>query len=245
MCQVVFHGAQMNTQKPLVVAHRGASLDHPENTVAAFQEARLQGADWVELDVRLSADGVLVVHHDAHLTDGRLIRQIDAGDLPDTVPSLAEAFEACDGMGVNIEIKNLPGDPDHGDAHLVCEAVVGLAEAYRPFEMLLVSSFEMDSVDRIRSSDQRLPTGWLVMERSVPGQVLERTMSHGHVAVNPWDGLIDEALVVAAHERGLRVNAWTVDDPDRIAQLATWGVDGIITNLPGIARQIVDEVVRV
>ena len=102
----------------------------------------------------------------------------------------------------------------------------------------------MDSVDRIRSSDPRLPTGWLVMERSVPGQVLERTVAHGHCAVNPWDDLIDEALVVEAHRLDLRVNAWTVDDPDRIAQLTAWGVDGIITNLPGTARQIIDEVAQ-
>ena len=241
MCQVVVHGDRMNNRRPLVVAHRGASMDHPENTLVAFEEARAQGADWVELDGRLSADGVLVVHHDAHLTDGRLIRQVDASDLPGEVPSLAEAFEACGTMGVNIEIKNLPGDPDHGDVHLVCEAVVGLAGAYRPFDQLLVSSFEMESVDRIRASEQRLPTGWLVMERS--GQVLERTVAHGHGAVNPWDDLIDEALVAAAHKLGLRVNAWTVDNADRIAELATWGVDAIITNLPGTARQVVDEVV--
>jgi len=79
------------------------------------------------------------------------------------------------------------------------------------------------------------------MERS--GQVLERTVAHGHGAVNPWDDLIDEALVAAAHKLGLRVNAWTVDNADRIAELATWGVDAIITNLPGTARQVVDEVV--
>ena len=119
----------MSTGRPLVIAHRGASVDRPENTVAAFAEARVQGADWVELDVRLSADGVLVVHHDAHLADGRLIRLVDSDDLPADVPSLAEAFEAAEGMGVNIEVKNLPGDPDFDDVHLVCDSVVGLAEA--------------------------------------------------------------------------------------------------------------------
>ncbi|MCP4851204.1 MAG: glycerophosphodiester phosphodiesterase, partial [Actinomycetia bacterium] len=99
--------------RPLVVAHRGASYDRTENTVEAFVEARVQGADWVELDVRLSADDVLMVHHDAHLADGRLVREVRAADAPDHIPNLAEAFEACDGMGVNVEVKNLPGDPDH------------------------------------------------------------------------------------------------------------------------------------
>ena len=129
----------MSTGRPLVIAHRGASVDRPENTVAAFAEARVQGADWVELDVRLSADGVLVVHHDAHLADGRLIRLVDSDDLPADVPSLAEAFEAAEGMGVNIEVKNLPGDPDFDDVHLVCDSVVGLAEAYNVVRVVNVA----------------------------------------------------------------------------------------------------------
>ena len=100
--------------RPLVVAHRGASHDRLENTVEAFAEARVQGAEWVELDVRLSADDVLMVHHDAHYADGRLVREVWAADAPDHVPNLAEAFEACEGMGVNVEVKNLPGAPPHG-----------------------------------------------------------------------------------------------------------------------------------
>ena len=83
------------------MAHRGASLAEPENTVAAFERARELGADWVELDARRSADGVVVVHHDAHLADGRLIADLTMDELPDGIPSLAEALEACDGMGVN------------------------------------------------------------------------------------------------------------------------------------------------
>ena len=126
------------SRRPLVVAHRGASVDCPENTVEAFMEARSQGADWVELDVRVSADDVLVVHHDAHYADGRLVREVAMDEVPDHVPSLAEAFEACDGMGVNIEVKNLPGDPDHEASVVACEAVAGLASAYRPPELLLV-----------------------------------------------------------------------------------------------------------
>ena len=102
----------MNKRLPLVIAHRGASSDRPENTLEAFTEARFQGADWVELDVRRSVDGVLVVHHDAHLADGRLIRETAADNLPRTVPSLAESLEAGEGMGVIIESMLLPGEPD-------------------------------------------------------------------------------------------------------------------------------------
>ena len=226
--------------RPLVVAHRGASHDRLENTVEAFAEARVQGAEWVELDVRLSADDVLMVHHDAHYADGRLVREVWAADAPDHVPNLAEAFEACEGMGVNVEVKNLPGDPDHDASAMVCEAVAGLAVAYRPPELLLVSSFDITAVDRIRATDPSLPPAWLLVERHGTDLMLDRTADHGHGAVNPWDELVDEHLVSASHDRGLAVFVWTVDDPGRMAELAEWGVDGIVTNRPGVARAVID-----
>ena len=226
--------------RPLVVAHRGASHDRVENTVEAFAEARAQGAEWVELDVRLSADDVLMVHHDAHYDDGRLVREVWAADAPDHVPNLAEAFEACEGMGVNVEVKNLPGDPDHDASAMVCEAVAGLAVAYRPPELLLVSSFDITAVDRIRATDPSLPTAWLVAERHGTDLTLDRAAAHGHGALNPWDELVDENLVSASHDRGLAVFVWTVDDPGRMGELAEWGVDGIVTNRPGVARAVID-----
>ncbi|HLU41847.1 MAG TPA: glycerophosphodiester phosphodiesterase, partial [Microthrixaceae bacterium] len=73
----------------LVIAHRGASADHRENTIEAFHGAREQGADWVELDVRRSADGALVVHHDPVYADGRTVARVAADDRPDHVPLLA------------------------------------------------------------------------------------------------------------------------------------------------------------
>ncbi len=226
--------------RPLVVAHRGASVGRRENTVEAFEEAAAQGADWVEMDVRLSADGVLIVHHDAHFDDGRLVRETPADEVPDYVPNLAEAFEACGGMGVNVEVKNLPGDPDHDASDQVCAAVAGLVAAYRPADELLVSSFDISAVDRIRGTDPTLPTGWLVVERHGTDLALDRVVAHGHSSVNPWDELVDESMVVAAHQRGLRMVVWTVDDPGRISQLADWGVDGIITNRPELARRVID-----
>ena len=80
-----------------VIAHRGASAAAPENTLAAFDLARRMGADAVELDVRRTRDGVLVVHHNPGLADGRHIRDTDAADLPATVPDLGAALDACAG----------------------------------------------------------------------------------------------------------------------------------------------------
>ena len=230
----------VNDGRPRVLAHRGASYDRPENSEAAFAEARLQGADWVELDVRLSADDVLVVNHDAHYADGRLVREVMACDAPADVLNLAEALEACEGMGVNVEVKNLPGEPDHDASDLVCEAVAGLVGAYRPIDHLLVSSFDITAVDRIRAAEPSLPTGWVVVARLGADLTLDRMVAHGHPTVCLWDALVDESIVVSARERGLRVVVWTVDEPDRITQLADWAVDGIITNRPGLARSVLD-----
>ena len=95
-----------------VIAHRGASAAAPENTVEAFRLARTLGADWVELDARRTADGRVIVHHDAVLPDGRVIVELDRADLPPSVCDLSDALDACHGMSVNIEIKNWPADPD-------------------------------------------------------------------------------------------------------------------------------------
>lgn len=228
-------------KRPLVIAHRGASADFPENSLDAFSGALDQGADWIELDVRRSKDGVLVVHHDAHLVDGNLIRDLDSDCLPEGVPSLAEAFEASESMGVNIEIKHLPGEPDFDEVDLVCEAVVGLVRAYKPANKILVSSFDMNAINRIKETDPSIATGWLVAERSDGIQILDRVKAHNHSSINPWDDLVDESLIEQAHSRGLKVNVWTVDDESRILQLSEWGVDGIITNLPGLAVEVLNQ----
>ncbi|MGI9602325.1 MAG: glycerophosphodiester phosphodiesterase [Acidimicrobiales bacterium] len=224
----------------LVIAHRGASADEHENTVAAFRRAHEMGADWVELDARRTADGVIVVHHDAHLSDGRLIAELDTADLPEHLPSLAEALEACDGMGVNIEIKNLPDDPDFDADHLVSDAVAGLARAYLTPASTLISSFNIDAVDRIKAIDAELPTAYLSVDMGDPNLGIDRTLAHGHQAFHPYQSLVSQNLVDRAHQAGIEINTWTVDDPDRIAELVAMGVDGIVTNDVATGRRVVD-----
>ena len=144
-------------------------------------------------------------------------------------------------MGVNIEIKHLPGEPDFDEVDLVCEAVVGLVRAYKPADKILVSSFDMNAINRIKETDPLIATGWLVAERSDGIQILDRVKAHNHSSINPWDDLVDEPLIEQAHSRGLKVNVWTVDDESRILQLSEWGVDGIITNLPGLAVEVLNQ----
>src|SRR4051794_3085129 len=118
-----------NKEHVLICAHRGASPAHPDNTIAAFEGARAEKADWGELDVRISRDGELVVSHDAWFGDGRGVWETPAADRPSEVVVLDQALDACQGMGVNIEIKNSAGDLGGDDVPRdlqVCDLVVEL-----------------------------------------------------------------------------------------------------------------------
>ena len=223
-----------------VIAHRGASKAAQENTLDAFRLAQTMGAEWVELDARRAADGVVVVHHDAHLADGRILAEISSEDLPDYIPNLAEALEACGDTSVNIEIKNLPNDPDYDEDHLVADAVVGLVQAYLGPQRALITSFNIDAVDRIRAVDPSIPCGWLLFQMTDPASAIGRAVAHEMTAIHPWDVLVDVNFVNRAHAAGLLVNVWTVDDPQRMAQLIEMGVDGICTNVPDVARRVID-----
>ncbi len=230
-----------------IVAHRGASATHHENTLDAFRAAAEQGASGIELDVRLSADDVLVVHHDAHLPDGSLVRQLTADALPDWVPTLGEALDVAGDMWVNVEIKNVPDEPDYDEEHQISVAVAGLVAAalaqsddgsdgpVAPGDRFMVSSFNVDSVERIRTLDPTIPLALLVWGQADPGSLIGRAVAHGFEAIHPHDVLVDRSFVRRAGEAGLQVNVWTVDDPDRIRELADFGVDGIITNNPAVA----------
>jgi glycerophosphoryl diester phosphodiesterase len=220
---------------PAVIAHRGASRAAPENTVAAFRRARELGAGWVELDVRRSIDDALVVRHDARFDDGRRVVDVRVEDRPPAVPTLDEALDACAGMGVNIEIKNSPGEPGHDPACRVSDLVVAALRPRGDEMPFLVSSFDVDTLARVRALDPSIPTALLTFALEHPATVISAAVAAGHRALHPFDGTVDRELVDAAHRAGLDVNVWTVDDATRIAALASFGVDGICTNVPDLA----------
>lgn len=219
-----------------VYAHRGASAAERENTLVAFTTAVAMGADGVELDVRRTLDGALAVHHDARLGDGRLVCEVAAVDLPAHVPSLVEALAACGDLVVNVEIKNWPRDPDHDPTLLLADRVAPLVAPMG--DRVIVSSFNLADVDRVREIDPTIATGTLATfapDADVAGRFVDRARRRGHTAVHPHHGAVTPHLVGLAHAAGLRVNTWTVDDPDRIRELAVLGVDAIVTNVPDVA----------
>jgi glycerophosphoryl diester phosphodiesterase len=217
----------------LVIAHRGASAACRENTIAAFERAVAMGADAIELDVRRSGDDQLVVHHDAHLDDGRAIRSTERAALPAGIPDLASALDACAGVVVNIEIKNDPHEPDHDLGDWVARRVAAELERRGPDARWLISSFNRTTAVTCRRLLPGVPTALLTETATVADA--ERAARDGHAAIHPWHAAVDETFVLAAHDLGLTVNVWTCDDPDRMRRLIAWGVDGICTNVPDVA----------
>jgi glycerophosphoryl diester phosphodiesterase len=223
---------------PLIVAHRGASrAEPPGNTVAAFERAKDLGADWVELDVRATADGARVVHHDAELADGRAICELGLEELPSVVPRFEVALAACEGMGVNVEIKNSSLDPDFDPTCAVADSVVEVLQ-HADRDRVLVTSFDLATIDRVRALDPTLPTGLLAFDLNEPASVIDAAVAGGHRAINPWDPFVDADLMRLARAAGLDVNVWTVNDVARMRQLIELGVDAIITDVPDVLARL-------
>jgi glycerophosphoryl diester phosphodiesterase len=222
-------------RRPLVLGHRGASAAAPENTLAAFARAREMGADGVELDVRRTADDVLVVHHDPEAEEVGVIRTVTFADLRAArpqVPTLDEALAACRGLLVNTEVKCLPWEPDPDPDGAVVRATIDAIG--RTATDTVLSSFDLRAVDRAREYEPALETGWLTHGQEVAAAA-RIAADHGHAWLNPdvraarGGGGVG---IEAAHAAGLRVSVWTVDDLDDARALAEEGVDILITNTP-------------
>ena len=228
----------------MVLGHRGASRDAVENTLAAFEAARIQGADGVELDVHRSADGALVVHHDAAVDGFGVLAEYELSAIRAAIPSiptLDEVFDQTGGMLVNVEVKNSPQDIDFDPADRCAEAVVEFVRARNLYDSVLVSSFHLPTIDRVHELDAEIPTGYLVVVDPLPLPALEIAHEHGHRALHPHLAALGEAFVVdavaRATELGIALNVWTVNDPKEIVRLARHGIHAIITDTPAIARQ--------
>jgi glycerophosphoryl diester phosphodiesterase len=220
--------------KVSVIAHRGASAVRRENTVEAFAEARRLGADMVELDVRRTNDGALVIHHDASIPDVGVIHELRRDALPTWVPTLEQAIHACDGMMVNVEVKNWPADPDFDEERRIATEVGERVAARGWVDRVLVSSFDLATIDRVRAVDEAIPTAFLTLPGADQLELAVMAKARGHGALHPHDFAVTGELVEDLHGIGMDINVWTVDDPDRMQTLVALGVDGICTNVPDV-----------
>ncbi len=220
----------------LVIAHRGASAYEPENSLAAFRAAVALGADGIELDVHASHDGTLVVHHD-DVIDGRPVRDVTTGDLRDLTLSNGESVptlrETLDTIGPDliafIEVKTLLAEHD-------LALLAAIDEAPRPTNCH-VHAFDHRIVQRLHDLRPDITTG--VLSASRPIDPVAPMRDAGAEELWQKDAFVDEPLVHHIHQGGAKIYVWTVDAPGRMDTLLGYGVDGICTNKPDVARRIV------
>lgn len=242
--------------RPLILAHRGASTQAPENTLAAFELALKHGAHGVELDAKLSADGEVVVLHDDSVdrtTNGQgrvshlnltALRELDAGSFfseqfsGEKIPTLAEVFETIGTRAIiNVELTNYK-TPRDGLADRVCE----LVRRHRLEESVLFSSFFPSNLKRTRSLLPDTPCGLLALGGWLGWWSRSFGFNFGDFqALHP--GLRDTTpqQVARVHRLNRLINVWTVNNPEDMRRLIDWGVDGIITDSPQLAMKIFAE----
>lgn len=227
-----------------IVAHRGASRAAPENTLAAIRAAAVEGADGVELDVRLTRDAEPVLIHDpdllrttgdprpvAHclLTD---LAPLDAGAwfgrdyAGERIPHLEEALTAATGFQlINLDLKCDPGTSTE-----LADRVLAVVSASPAGRLCRITAADSLILARCRERAPHIPVGRLVESSDTPWQ------PDGLTFLSVHEDLIDETLVRQAADRRLEVWAWTVNDPDRARALARAGVAVVITDVPALLR---------
>lgn len=196
------------------------------------------GADAVELDARRTVDGVLVVHHDDAVAGAdRPIVAMTRSELDDMapwVPDLADALAACAEIWVDVEIKNDPREADWDPENHVARTI---ADLHRDAD-IVVTSFNPDTIAMAGAAGLR--TGWLVGRGIDPIEAVSIAADAGHEFVLPHYSMLagnhGEHVVEAGRRAGVEIAVWTVDDPDEMIRLATVGVGGIATNVPGMAH---------
>lgn len=221
----------------LKIGHRGAKFYEPENTLRSFRKALELGVDAVELDVRRTKDGGLVVIHDAEVdrtTNGRglvskltlkEIKRLDAGK-GEKIPTLEEALDLLDEkVKILIELK------EEG----VEEEVLKLARVKKLEKNVIIISFLENALRRIRELDKDVETGLIYVRHENP---VKAAMELGANYVLPLYRFTHAALIRRAHENGLKVIVWTINDEKEASEYAGKGVDGITSDKPDILKKV-------
>jgi glycerophosphoryl diester phosphodiesterase len=231
-----------------ITAHRGASADAPENTLAAVERAIADGADWVEIDVQESSDGVVLVVHDSDLqklagvplriweATAEQLQAVDIGSsfapefAGEPVPTLAEVLAACkDRVGLNIELKYYGHDQD------LEQRVVDLVEAAEMQSQIVVMSLQRNAIRKM----QQLRPKWKVglLTAVAVGDLTRLDADFLAISVT----LASRKFVGKAHRHDKEVFVWTVNDPVTMSVMMSQGIDNIITDRPALARYVLEE----
>ena len=234
-----------------IIAHRGASGDYPENTLLAFEQAIVQGADAIELDAHYHPCGEFVLLHAPYLdtsTNGTgkyhrqslaELKKLDAG-ANEQLPTLTEALTLINGRcPVNIELKAMTGDKVEMRAivqalqQLLAQQVSSGSYTWSHF---VVSSFNHPLLKMIKSAMAQVRIAALIA--CIPQDYATLAQSLNAASINPTIECINQELVMDAHQRGLEVWVYTVDRPEDIKDCQAMGVDAIFTNYPERSRKL-------
>lgn len=219
--------------KPLLLGHRGSPKQLRENTIASYQAALDAGLDGVEVDVRRLRDGTLVMHHDAHLEDGRNLNELTRADVPQWLPTMTEflAWMGDTGAFVNIEFKWEKDcwQPDDR-VYRTLDAVRGLGLGRR----VVVSSFNPLYLMAARETAPEIERGFL-FESDFGTPIITTIMKvTDSVALHPHHPLLDADLMALAGRFGWLVNTWTVNEEAEVKRLTELGVNALIGNYPQV-----------
>ena len=226
----------------LIFAHRGASADFPENTLLAFEEAIKQCADGIEFDV-FECDGEFVVIHDKWVqrtTNGKgqindfsfeQLRLLDAGQ-EQSIPTLRDALLLIGNhCQINVEVKiNCCVNALVSEIQ-DCQHLANIAD-----DQLIISSFHHPVLQSIKEAAPQWRYGALTASYAIDKNQFATNL--GAWSVNLDLSIVDKTLIEDAHERGLKVFVYTVDEPVDLLELKHWGVDGVFTNKPSASRQV-------
>lgn len=236
-------------RSPLVIAHRGASGSAPENTLAAFEQAIQQGADAIELDVRLSKDKEVVVFHDATLqrtTNGRgyvrnhtltELKKLDAGSWfgpsfrGERIPTLGEVFQFVnERVGINIEVKHVLGAQASREIVHHCLKVI---ERFQASGYVLVSSFQHSLLRLVRKENPDVAIGILYhplhLAAQSPSRLLRKVEANFFVCGMRF---LRRRMVADVHRHAIAVAAYTINTEPAVRRCLALGIKGIITNVP-------------
>ena len=249
-----------------VISHRGANMVAPQNTIEAFKKSIEIGCDGFETDVHLTKDGIPVICHNFTIDEtstgkGAIkdmtleeLRAFDFGKYKGAefegvkIPTLDEFLELSKSMGDDMKVLDIELKSEHfGEAGTeIAEKTIDAVKNHGLFDQLLISSFDPALLVVCKKVDKNCKTGILYSPNSTTGfKISAHPVSFakeiGADALHPFHLYVTKGYVKRAHKAGLQVNPWTINDEKRIKKLLDVGVDGIITDNPGLVNQIISK----
>ncbi len=236
-------------RKTEITAHRGASGNFPENTLLAMKMAIERGADFSELDVQESSDGILVLYHDKNLKrtsgiSGNLweipydsLEKLEAGNWFDPsfrgepIPKLIDVMNAVKGkMKLNIELKM------NGHQKQLTEKVVQMVVENNFVSDCIITSFDLEAVDKVKRLNQDIKAGYILGRMPQDKDIFNSDIDLLSVSGK----MVNKYLIEKAHSHSLEVHVWTVNKKEDMITLIELGVDNIITDYPALLQDVIN-----